>query len=97
MSVTWNCYVLFDPYPNLTLKTHYISVARHIITIATGTKRYLSLTYDENESFDIKLPIKVVICLVIAISRNIFYFSSHYVTVAKEKITLSNQICHFGS
>ena len=81
MSVTWSrsdftYRVLFDPYPNLTMKTHYISVARHIITIATGTKRYLSLKYDENASFDIILPITVVICLVIAISCDIFYFSA---------------------
>ena len=89
-------HVLPDLYRNLTLRTHYISVARQIITIATENK-HISLKYDENASSDIILPIKVVICLVIASSCDIFYFSCHYDTVAKEKTALSNQICHFGS
>ena len=53
-------YVLFDLYPNLTLKTHDISGARHIITIATGTRRYITLHFNENASSDIILPIIVV-------------------------------------
>ena len=80
-------YILFD---------FDILVARHIITIATKIKRYISLKYNENALSDIILPIKVFICLVIASFCDIFYFSRHYVTVAKEKIALINQICHFG-
>ena len=55
--------ILIDRYTSLTLKTHFISVARHIITIATGAKRYLSIKNDENASFDITLSFKVVAIL----------------------------------